>query len=103
MCTPSLARFFEHPCPCCGLSKALTGLLLNCVCGWRRGAEPFLSVEVSPLFGCWAGTTEVSKACGLLREPVQGRRSFACASNAGPVREILRRKLTNLIQSRTLQ
>ena len=91
----------QHPRPFLGVRGALAGLLMNCVCGWRRGEEPFLSVEVSPLLDAGPEPRKYPKHRGLLREPVQGRRSIACASNAGPVQEMLRRKFTDSNKTRT--
>lgn len=95
---PPLARFSCARVPSFGVRGVLTGKPANCVRGWRRGAEPFLSVEVSPLLDAGPEPRKYPKHRGLLREPVQGRRSIACARNAGPVQEMMRRKFTNSIQ-----
>jgi len=77
MFTPSLARFSSTRVPSAASAGTSTGLLADCVRGWRRGTEPFLSVEVSPLLDAGPEPRKYPKHAGcsgsLCKAGVQSR------------------------------
>ena len=99
MCSPFLARFFEHPVTLPWRVKGSSGAAAELRARKGAGARNRSCLSRSVRFlDAGPEPRKYPKHRGLLREPVQGRRSIAWARAAGPVQEMLRRKFTDSIQ-----